>query len=170
MVVTMGVRKGDKTGICPPPGKWDWELKISRKPEDSSLILINWCNSCNDTLFATMTLTQHKNQSGSPFWCHAGMRLQFTHVRSFACKGRLPNLLADCSTVGLYCVTITWQRTLVTVAGVLPHVDVTVERRHLGMLAGNAARQWLPIAVKRVASYECGNKHEWICSKASASL
>jgi len=28
--------------------------------------------------------------------------------RSFVCRGRLRNLRADCSTVGLYCVTITW--------------------------------------------------------------
>jgi len=30
-------------------------------------------------------------------------RLQFAHVRSIACRGRLRNLLADYSTVGLCC-------------------------------------------------------------------
>ena len=62
------------------------------------------------------------------------MGLQFTHVRSFACRGRLRNLLADCSTVGPSCVTIKWPQIFkdslqVTVVGVFPHV--TVERRHL---------------------------------------
>jgi len=33
----------------------------------------------------------------------------FARVRSFACRGRLRNLLADCCTLGLYCVTITRQ-------------------------------------------------------------
>jgi len=64
------------------------------------------------------------------------MTLQFIHVRSVPRRGRLRNLLADCSIVGLYCVTIAWQQILkgslqVTVEDVSPHV--TVERRHLGM-------------------------------------
>ena len=52
-------------------------------------------------------------EPGSLFWCHAYavVSLQFTHGRSFASKGSyLPNLQVDCFTVGLYCVTITWQR------------------------------------------------------------
>jgi len=61
------------------------------------------------------------------------MNLQFTYVPSFACRGGLRKSRADCSTVGLYCVTITWQQickgSLYTVAGVLLHE--TVERRHL---------------------------------------
>jgi len=48
-------------------------------------------------------------ESGSLFWCHAMMRLQFARALSFACRGRLRTLLADCSTVRLYCVTITRQ-------------------------------------------------------------
>jgi len=31
---------------------------------------------------------------------------QFAQVRSFACRGRMRNLLADCCTLGLYCLTI----------------------------------------------------------------
>jgi len=63
------------------------------------------------------------------------MSLQFTHVPSFACRGGLRKSLADCSTVGLYCVTIPWQQIrkgslYITVAGVLLHE--TLERRHLG--------------------------------------
>jgi len=47
------------------------------------------------------------------------------------------NLLSDCSAVGLYCITITWQQIFksslqvqAAVVGVLPHV--TVELRYLG--------------------------------------
>jgi len=32
------------------------------EPEVSSLILINWFNSCSESLFAGMTLTLHKSQ------------------------------------------------------------------------------------------------------------
>jgi len=46
------------------------------------------------TLFRGMALTLHKYQ-----------------VHSFACKVTIRNLGADCSTVGLYFVTITWQHT-----------------------------------------------------------
>jgi len=49
----------------------------------------------------TPTLAQ---EPGSPFWCHAVMSLKFTHARSVPCRGRLRNLLADCSILGLYCV------------------------------------------------------------------
>jgi len=52
------------------------------------------------SLFAGMTHTAQ----GPQLWCHAVMSLQFTHVPSFACRGRLPNLGGDCSTVSLYCV------------------------------------------------------------------
>jgi len=83
------------------------------------------------------------------WWCHALVSLQFTHVRSFGYRDRLQNSRADCSTVGLYCVTkdgkIIKGSLQVTVAGVLLHV--TVENRHVSTLAGNAARQWLLRAV-----------------------
>jgi len=59
--VHMGVHRVCKTGNW-PPGNWDWEGKISGKRENSSLILISWVNSCNDSLFADMTLTLHKSQ------------------------------------------------------------------------------------------------------------
>jgi len=52
-------------------------------------------------------------------------------------------LRADCSTVGLYCVTITWQQIVkgslqVAEEGVLQHVQLSVEPR-LGRY--NATRQ-----------------------------
>ena len=71
--------------------------------------------------------TDTAQEPGSLFWCHTIIRLQFAHVRSFACKGKLRNLLADCSAVGLYCATVTWEwifkRSLqVTSIGVFSHV------------------------------------------------
>jgi len=55
--------KGGKTGICPPPLEIGTKKqKVSGKREISSLILISWVNSCNDSLFADMTLTLHKSQ------------------------------------------------------------------------------------------------------------
>jgi len=63
------------------------------------------------------------------------MILQLTYVPSFACRGGLRKSRADCSTVGLYCVTIPWQQTCksslyITVAGVL--LRETDELTHLG--------------------------------------
>jgi len=60
---------------------------------------------------------------------------------STACRGKLPNLRADCFTVGLYRVIIAWQQIFkcslqVTILGVLSHV--TLER---DILSGNVARQ-----------------------------
>jgi len=49
-------------------------------------------------------------ESGSQLWCHAVMSLQFTHVPSFACRGGWRKSGADCSTVGLCCVTMTGQQ------------------------------------------------------------
>jgi len=64
---------------------------------------------------------------------------------SIACRGGLQNLRADCSTSGLYGVTIAWQQIFkcsleVKEEGVLPHVTVesTVD---IVYLVGNATRQ-----------------------------
>jgi len=48
---------------------------------------IGWVNSCNDSLYADMTLTLHKSE---------------VHC--------LQNSGASCSTIGLCWVTITWQQ------------------------------------------------------------
>jgi len=63
------------------------------------------------------------------------MSFLFTHIPSFACRGGLRKSRADCSTVGLHCVTIKWQKICkgslhITAAGILLHE--TVERIHLG--------------------------------------
>jgi len=66
------------------------ELKLSRKFDVSSSIPIDWFIFCDNGLFAGTTLTRHKSQvhfSGF-IQCLAVLSLQFTHVRSFACKHR----------------------------------------------------------------------------------
>ena len=54
------LRKG-KTGIWPPETRIK-NQKFLEKPEINSLIPIIWLNSCNYSLFASMTLTLHKIQ------------------------------------------------------------------------------------------------------------
>ena len=90
----------------------------------------------------------------------------------FACRGGLRKSRADCSAVGLYCVTITWQQILkgsryITGAGVLLHE--TVERR-LHILAGNAARQWHADSGKSRTFILCEKNHEGVYSNTSTSL
>ena len=68
----------------------------------------------------------------------------------FARRGRMPNLWVGCSSVGLYCVTMTWQRIFkflpqFTVAGVC-----RVWLLNGDILAGDAAKQWLLILVSLV--------------------
>ena len=111
------------------PGNWDYESKISKKTEVSSKLPV-WFISCNNSLFAVMTLTVHMSHVRcSGVMQHAVVNLHFIHVRSFVCRGRLWNLRVDCSTVGVYCVSIAWSQIFknslhVTVAGVLLHVTV----------------------------------------------
>jgi len=81
-----------------------------------------------------------------PIWNSHCTRVRFTvlvscsdelavhYVPSFACRGGLRKSRADCSTVALYCVTVTWQQIFksslyITVADVLLHE--TVECTHL---------------------------------------
>jgi len=90
-----GRRQGGKTGIFP-------SLGIGTK---NQYFLENLMSA-----FICRYDTHTTQESDSLFWCHAAVSLQFTHVHSFACRGTLPKLRADCFTVGLYCVTITWQQ------------------------------------------------------------
>ena len=151
----MGVHRGGAKWAFTPRWKLRWRTKISRKPKVSSIILTNWFKSSNYSLFAGMTLTLHKSQvhcSGVMQWWACSSLIHCF----FACRGRLPNLRADCSTVDLHWVTntakiLTSASAPVAVADVLPHV--TVERKHLATLADNAARHWLPIVVSHVGLY-----------------
>jgi len=79
-----------------------------------------------------MTPTEHKKQVHCPgvvqWWVCSSLMSSASPI--YRDKSR--NLNTDCSTVGLYCVTITWQQIFtrllqVTVLGVLPHASV--ERR-----------------------------------------
>ena len=99
------------------------------------------------------------------------MSLQFAHVPSFACRGGLRKSRADCSTVGLYCVTTTWQQIFksslyITVAGVFCYMRLL----NVHILAGNAARQWHTDSGKPRAFLLCEKKHAWVYSNASTSV
>jgi len=56
-----GCPQGGQNGNFPPPGNWDEEPKISRKPEVSSLIGLILAMT---VLFSDMTLTLRKS------WVH----------------------------------------------------------------------------------------------------
>ena len=56
--LALGIDDGDKTGIC-PPGNWDKEPKLFRKPEASSLIDLTLAMT---VLFVYVTLTLHKSR------------------------------------------------------------------------------------------------------------
>ena len=105
-VAVMGVRRGGKTGIN-PPGNWDYELKISGKLEISSLISINWFNSWNDSMYASMTYCTRVRFTVL-LSCSDELAVQFC---SLLCLQRqVEQLGADCSTSGLYYASITWQQ------------------------------------------------------------
>jgi len=98
----MGVPMGGITGLV-LPGNWEYESKLSKKPDVKSKVSIidflQWQFICRYDTYTT-------HEPRSLFWCHAVMHLHFTHVHYFACRSRLRNLLTDCSTVGLYCVSL----------------------------------------------------------------
>jgi len=114
-----------------PPGNWHWEGTFSGKREISSLILICWANSCNDSLFADMTLILLKSQ----VHCFVNMQIwACSSLKLLLCLQRQVAKLAS-EFFSLCYVTITWQQIFedalqVTVVCVLPHV--TIQRRHLG--------------------------------------
>jgi len=98
------------------------------------------------------------------------MSLQITPVRSYASKGRWSNLRAVCSTVGLYCVTTTWQQIFigslqVTIESVLPHVTV---EKHTFWQVYCSERVTVDSGKQRIIIL-C-KTHELICSNASTSL
>jgi len=77
--------------------------------KSGALFRLNWFNSCIDSLFAGMTPTMRKNQVHCPGvmqWCVCS---SFMSAALLVCWGKLRNLRADCSTVGLHCITIPWQ-------------------------------------------------------------
>jgi len=59
------------------------------------------------SLFAGVTLTLQKTQV---HWSCGDELAVHAHDCSFACRSRMQNLPAGYPTVGIYCVTMTWQR------------------------------------------------------------
>jgi len=81
---------------------------------------------------------------------------------------------SGCSTVGLYCVTITWQQIFkgsvqVAVVGVLPYStsEPAAERRRFGRYFSKAATS---DSSKPRSFMVCKKKHERICSNAFTTL
>jgi len=90
------------------------------------------------------------------------MSLQFTHVPSFACRGGLRKWRADCSTVGLYCVTITWQQIFKVHFVLRWQAFCCMRLLNADILASNAARQWHADSGKPRTCILCKKKHEWV--------
>ena len=107
IVGAMGIRRGRQNGHLPPLEIGIW-TKYAWKPEVNSLIPISIY------LILAMTVyfpVWHSHCTRTKFTFLAAMScLQSTHVSSFACRGRLRNLGTDCFTIGLHCVTTTWQQ------------------------------------------------------------
>jgi len=107
--------------------------------------------------------THTAQEPGSLFWRHAVENVEFTpYVRYFACKVRLQNLPANCSTVGVNCVPINWQQTFkgslqVTVAD-FAACDCWTQIS----FTGNAGRRdcWYSSSTPR-SFMLCEKKREW---------
>ena len=125
-----------------------------------------WHSHCTQAKFTVLVLC-----TAMMLWCHAVMSLQITPVRSYACRGRWSNLRAVCSTLGLYCVTTTWQQIFigslqVTIESVLPFPHVTVEK-HTFWQVHCSERVTVDSGKQRI--FILCKKHELICSNASTS-
>jgi len=126
----MGVRRVRKTSICPP-----WKLALRTKYFCKNLKSASSFWLIDLILEITVFL---------PVWNSHCTRLRFTvtvscsgelAVHSCPYRGGLRKSRADCSAVGLYCVTIPLQQSCrgslyITVAGVLSHGAAA--RRRLG--------------------------------------
>jgi len=91
-------------------------------------------------------------EPGSLFWCHAVISLLTVHyIPYIAYRGRLQNLGADSSKIGLHCVAIPWQQRFTSSYGSrrFAACDCWMQTS----VAVNAKRQWLLIAVSHVVLY-----------------
>jgi len=90
-------------------------------------------------LFSYMTLTLRKSRvhccGAMHFWACGSL------MSAIACRGRLRNLRAVGSKIGLYFVTITWQQRFIW--NYPSRRFAACECWKMTSVAGNAARQWL---------------------------
>jgi len=110
-----------------------------------------------------MTLKLHKSQFA--VLVSFSREIAVHLIRSFGCRYWLRKSGANCSTVSLCCVTITWQHIFegslqVAVVAVLPLV---MKQLNADILAGNAARQRLLIVVSHVRSYQWWENCDIFC-------
>ena len=129
IVMAIGVGRRGKMGNF-PTGNWDTNeislvsLKLIELILAMTVYFSVWHSHCARAKLTVLVSCRD-----------ALLVVQSCPLMSFACRGRLRNLWTDCSTIGLYCVTMTWQQIFkgslrVAAIGILP--PVTVERRCLG--------------------------------------
>ena len=87
------------------------------------------------------------------------LSLQFIHIRSFACRGRLRNLRAVGSIVGLYCVTITWQKILKARLQVTVSVATAVFFTRCGVFLFHLVCRKSGVLIWCAVSSRCAEKH-----------
>jgi len=140
----IGVRKGanDQTPSLLEIGTKNQKLLANLKWEAYITLIsfLHWQFICR--------YDNHSAQEpGSLTWCCAVMRLQFTNSAALPiCRGKLGNGRADCSTVGLYCATITWQRHVFPSSYGSRECWTQVmqgDSRMQVLNASNAGRQWV---------------------------
>ena len=106
-VKTMSVRRGAKRTFAPL-----WKLGLRTK-----FFYKTWRQQFIIDLFLAMTVyfpLWHSHCRRGRFTvlvsCSGELAVRSLPLASFACRGRLPKLRANCSTVGLCCVTIARQQ------------------------------------------------------------
>jgi len=100
MTITMDVRMGEN-GHSPPEIK-SKNQKYVEILKSAAYFPNNWFNSCHDSFICRYD-AHTAQEPGSQLRCRAVMSLQFTHVPSFACRGRYKN----CERIVLLLVFIT---------------------------------------------------------------
>jgi len=143
---------GGKTGICPKSASQSRLIDIILL---MTVYLPVWYSHCTRARFTVL-------------WCHAVMRLQFTHVSCFSCRGRLRNLQTYCSTVSFYCITKYGKIFTSSYGGRrFAACDCSTQTSGQVMQGGETVSA---DSGKPRSFGLCENKHEWICSKVFTSL
>ena len=152
LLISMGVRMGGGNGHLPP-----WKLGLRTKnvynTQVSNLILNNWLNSCNESLFAPMTRTLHKSQvhcTGVMQWW-ACSSLMYAHFPAEA-VAKLANELFYCWPL-LRNNCMAWNDHRFALSCGSRCFAACVDWLSADILVGNAVRQWLMIAVSHIVAY-----------------
>jgi len=135
-----------------PSWKLGFEPNMSGKPEVNTIIPIFVELILAMTVYFPVWYTAQ--EPSSLFWCHAVVNcLQFTHIHYIYLQRQFAKVGNGRSTIGLHCVTVTWQQIFKGSLQVAAIVFCHLQLLNAGILAGNAARQWLLIAVSQIVLY-----------------